>query len=166
MKTPYYSFDWGAVHFTLLNTDIGNVEGKDVFWEKQKEWMVADLKKNQPAAMRILIFHHPPFTAVKRRQKEDAQIQELVPLFEQNKVTAVFTGHDHNYQHHVKSGIHYVVTGGGGEPPLYPVDGPIAGLTRKVESTEHFVQVRVEGRQAKVEAVALDGHIIDVIELR
>ena len=68
------------------------------------------------------------------------------------------------YQHHVKNGIHYIVTGGGGAP-LYPVNAPIAGMTVKVVSTEHFVNVKVEGKTAKAQAIALDGSVLDTVEL-
>ena len=168
VKTPYYSFNWGTSHFTVLNSDVGNAaptaEAKQQFWAEQTRWLEGDLKKAAGADMRFVVFHHPPFTAVKRRQNDNREVSALVPLFEQYKVTAVFNGHDHNYQHHVKNGVHYIVTGGGGAP-LYPVDGPIPEITRKVESTEHFVKVDVKGKQARVEALALDGHRIDAIEL-
>ncbi len=168
VATPYYSFDWGNAHFTVLNSDVGNVaisrEARQTFWAEQTRWMEEDLQKAQKADYRFLAFHHPPFTAVKKRQENKHEVQNLPPLFEKYKVTAVFNGHDHNYQHHVKNGVHYIVTGGGGAP-LYPVDGPIEGLTRKVESTEHFVKVKVNGKRTLIEAVALDGHSIDVIEL-
>jgi hypothetical protein len=44
----------------------------------------------------------------------------------------LFAGHDHNYQHHLKNGVHSIVTGGR-EAPLTPVDDPIPGITQKVE---------------------------------
>jgi 3',5'-cyclic AMP phosphodiesterase CpdA len=168
VKNPYYSFNWGNAHFTVLNSDLGNAAAdaaaKAKFWAAQKQWLEADLQASQKAAFRFLVFHHPPFTAYARRQKEISATADFVPLFEQYKVTAVFNGHDHNYQHHVKNGIHYIVTGGGGAP-LYPVDAPIPAMTKRVESTEHFVKVNVNGNQARVEAVALDGHLIDTIDL-
>ncbi len=168
VKTPYYSFNWGSAHFTILNSDLGNAgfsaQAKDQFWSEQRAWLEEDLRRNQKADLRFVVFHHPPFTAVKSRQGGNREVQALVPLFEQYKVAAVFSGHDHNYQHHLKDGVHYIVTGGGGAP-LYPVDGPIPGITQKVESAEHFVQVRVNGNSARVEAVGLDGRIIDTTDL-
>lgn len=168
VKEPYYSFNWGNAHFAVLNSDVGNAAadaaGKDRFWAEQTRWFEADLKAAQKADLRFVVFHHPPFTAYAKRQSEVSRTRELVPLFEQYKMTAVFSGHDHNYQHHVKNGIHYIVTGGGGAP-LYPVDAPIPEMTKKVESTEHFVKVSVNGKQARVEAVALDGHMIDTVDL-
>jgi len=168
MKEPYYSFNWGNAHFTVLNSDFANAAadaaGKEKFWTGQKRWFEDDLRQSGKADFRFAVFHHPPFTAYAARQKEPSKTQDFVPLFEQYKLTAVFAGHDHNYQHHVKNGVHYIVTGGGGAP-LYPVDAPIPEITKKVESTEHFVNVSVNGKQAHLEAIALDGHKIDTIDL-
>jgi 3',5'-cyclic AMP phosphodiesterase CpdA len=143
VRTPYYSFDWANAHIVVLNSDLG---------------------KSRKADFAFVVFHHPPFSAVKRRQGEDREVSQAVPVMEKFKIGAVFSGHDHNYQHHLKGGVHYVVTGGGGAP-LYPVDAPLAGITRKVESTEHYAGVRVNGKAARIQAFALDGRVIDTIEL-
>lgn len=169
LKEPYYSFDWGAVHVTVLNSDIGNVASsqaaKEQFWNEQLRWLEEDLGRAQKAGLRIAMMHHPPFSAVKKRQGPPNILERvLVPLFEKYRVQVVFCGHDHNYQRHLKNGIRYIVTGGGGAP-LYPVDGPIPGLTQKAESIEHFVQVDVDGSKARVQALALDGRVIDSFEL-
>jgi hypothetical protein len=87
-----------------------------------------------------------------------------MPMFEKYKLSAGFFGHDHNYQHYLRNGIHYFITGGGGAP-LYDVNKPPEGITKKVESTEHFVVVKVEGKTARVEALRLDGTSIEVTEL-
>ncbi|MCF7688631.1 MAG: metallophosphoesterase [Cephaloticoccus sp.] len=166
---PYYSFDWGRAHFTVINTDLGtagrDAAAKEVFWEEQKRWMEDDLVKAQSADFRLVIMHHPPFTAFKKRQSENQEVRALVTLWEQYRVTATFGGHDHNYQHHLVHGVHHIVTGGGGAP-LYAVDAPIEGLTLKVESIEHYVRLQVEPGKASVEAVALDGRILDAFEFR
>jgi 3',5'-cyclic AMP phosphodiesterase CpdA len=168
VRTPYYSFDWGQAHFTILNSDLGNAalsrSAREQFWTEQTRWLEQDLERSQKAAFRFVAMHHPPFTAVKRRQGGNREVQALVPIFEKYRATVVFGGHDHNYQHHFKDGVRYVVTGGGGAP-LYEVDGAMEGLTQKVESTEHFVQVKVDGSKARLEAVALDGRLIDQIEV-
>jgi acid phosphatase type 7 len=88
----------------------------------------------------------------------------LVPMFEKYRLTAGFFGHDHNYQHYLKNGVHYVVTGGGGAP-LYDVDKPAPGITQKVVSVEHFVRIRVDGKSAHIEAIAVDGKKLDDIVL-
>ena len=161
---PYYSFDWGAVHVTSINSDVGHVEKRDQFWAEQTRWLENDLKESRRAALRVVMFHHPPFTAVKRRGTNERTLQ-LTPLFEKYGVIAVFNGHDHNYQHFFRNGVHYVTTGGGGAP-LYPVDAPPPEITVKVESVENFVHVQVDGTTALARAIAIDGREIDRFELK
>ena len=169
VSTPYYSFDCGTAHFIVLNSDIGNVSTseitRDSFWTEQTRWLEEDLKKSQSADFRFVIAHHPPLTAVARRQGENPHMTALIPMFEKYKLTAGFFGHDHNYQHYLKNGVHYFITGGGGAP-LYDVDKPPAGITKMVESTEHFVAVKVEGKTARVEALRLDGRPLEITELK
>jgi phosphodiesterase/alkaline phosphatase D-like protein len=161
---PYYSFNWGNAHFAILDTDLGNAApselARQTYWKEQTEWLADDLEKNQKAAFRFVAGHHPPMTAVSNRQGDNPHMIALTPLLEQYHVTAAFFGHDHNYQHYLKNGIHYVITGGGGAP-LYDVDKPPQGITQKVAKAENFVRVRVDGRKAHVEAITPDGATID-----
>ena len=168
VTTPYYSFEWGSAHFIVLNSDIGNVSAspasREAYWNEQVRWLEEDLQKSQKAEFRFLVAHHPPITAVANRQGGNPQMTALMPLFEKYKLTAGFFGHDHNYQHYLKDGVHYFVTGGGGAP-LYDVSKPPEGITKLVVSTEHFVAVKVEGHTARVEAIQLDGNPLEVTEL-
>jgi acid phosphatase type 7 len=89
----------------------------------------------------------------------------LEPIFEKYRLTAAFFGHDHNYQHYGKGGIHYFITGGGGAP-LYDVDSPPAGIVKEVARTENFVVVKVAGKSAHIEALKPDGELLDATDLR
>jgi acid phosphatase type 7 len=165
---PYYSFDWGSAHFTVIDSDIGTLDGttaeKDAYWREQTKWLEADLQGAQKAAYRFVFAHHPPFTAVKRRQGDNPHMIALEPIFEKYRLSIGFFGHDHNYQHYLKNGIHYFGTGGGGAP-LYDVDQPPAGITRKVESTENFVVVKISGSKVHIEAKKPSGAVIDTLDL-
>ena len=165
---PYYSFNWGSAHFTVIDSDIENVAAtdseKDAFWQEQKRWLEADLRDSQEADFRFLFAHHPPETAVKRRQGENKQMTALEPIFEKYKVSAGFFGHDHNYQHYLKNGVNYFTTGGGGAP-LYDVDTPPKAITIKVASVENFVTVNVDGKTARLEARKPDGELLESVEL-
>ena len=162
--TPYYSFNWGNCHFAVLDSDITSVSTseavRDVFWSEQRRWLEEDLRNSQSADFRFVAAHHPPMTAVERRQGDNPHITALMPLLEKYKVTAGFFGHDHNYQHYLKNGIHYFITGGGGAP-LYDVAKPPEGITKMVASTENFVVVNVDGKKARVEAFKRDGQKLD-----
>ncbi len=109
--------------------------------------------------------HHPPMTAVSNRQGDNLHMAAIMPMLVQYNVTAGFFGHDHNYQHYLKSGVHYFITGGGGAP-LYDVEKPPEGITKKVASIENFMIVKVDGKTARFEALRLDGQSLDVTELK
>jgi acid phosphatase type 7 len=166
---PYYSFNWGSAHFTVLDSDLGSVSQskstRDTYWAEQCRWLEEDLAGNQKADFRFVMAHHPPYTAVKSRQGDDAYMKALVPMLEKYHVSAGLFGHDHNYQHFLKNGINYITSGGGGAP-LYDVDVPPAEITQKVMSIENFVSISVNGKVAKVEAIAVDGRAIDEFEIK
>jgi predicted phosphodiesterase len=169
MALPYYSFNWGNAHFVILDSDVGNVadtpSARDTFWAAQQRWLEEDLAKNQSAAFRFVAAHHPPMTAVENRQGSNKEMTALMPLFEKYHVTAGLFGHDHNYQHYLKNGIHYIITGGGGAP-LYDVKLPPKDITVKAVSIENFVTVSVNGTTARVDATAIDGSSLDTFELK
>lgn len=164
----YYSFNWGNAHFSILDTDIGNIAvgeaAKQNAWKEQAQWLEEDLQKNQKQEFRFVAGHHPPMTAVSNRQGFNPQMTDLIPMFEQLHVTAAFFGHDHNYQHYLKNGIHYIVTGGGGAP-LYDVDKPPEGITLKVARTENFVRVQVQGKVAHVVGITPDGTKLESFDI-
>jgi hypothetical protein len=165
---PYYSFNWGNAHFSILDSDMANFASSEparqAFWKQQTEWLEEDLAKNQKADFRFVAAHHPPMTAVSSRQGDNPHMTALIPMFEKYHVTAAFFGHDHNYQHYLKNGIHYVITGGGGAP-LYDVDKPPEGITVKVASIENFVRIRVNGKTAHADALKVEGSSIDAVDL-
>lgn len=163
-ERPYYSFNWGSAHFSVIDSDIGNAGAtqaeKDAFWQEQTAWLEKDLEGAQQADFRFVAAHHPPITAVKKRQGDNPQMIALEPMFEKYKVTAGLFGHDHNYQHYLKNGVHYFICGGGGAP-LYDVNTPPPGITVKVESTENFMIVKVDGGKLHFEARKPNGDVID-----
>ena len=167
--TPYYSFDWGNSHFTVLDTNIENAapyeRGRSVYWNEEVRWFEEDLNQHQKADYRFVLGHHPPFTAVGSRQGSNGHVTALTPMFEKYRVSAAFFGHDHNYQHYAKNGIHYVITGGGGAP-LYDVSKPPQGITVKVDKIENFVSVSVNGKTAHFTAISIDGTTLDDFEVR
>jgi len=154
-----YSFDWGTAHFAALDTN----DSGEVSFHDDIRWLKNDLARNKKP-LTFVVFHHPLYTAVESRRGAAANLAAMLePTLLAGRVTAVFGGHDHNYQHHMKDGIHYIVAGGGGAP-LYDVS-PISGLTLKVAKIENFVRVHVTGDKAQVDAVDIEGNLLESFEL-
>ncbi|SRR5579871_77925 len=168
-RSGYYSFDWGNMHFSILNTDKPAfstlAKERDALWDEEVRWLEQDLLEHQDATWRFVGGHHPPMSAVARRQEGNPHITALMPLFEKYKVQATFWGHDHNYQHYLQKGIHYFTSGGGGAP-LYDVDKPPAGITQKVASVENFIQIEVHGSAIHIKVTAIDGSTLDEVDLK
>lgn len=166
---PYYSFNWGNAHIIVLNSDIANSGSnqwaRDTFWAEQTKWLEDELRASQNVEYRIVVAHHPPFSAVSNRQGSNPEMRALIPMFEKYHVSIAFFGHDHNYQRNLQHGIQYVISGGGGAP-LYDVDKPDSATSQKAISVENFVKVSVEGKVMKVQAKGLDGKILDEFEVR
>jgi predicted MPP superfamily phosphohydrolase len=156
----HYSFDWGNAHFVGLDSDqFTTPRATEIL-----EWLQSDLQRNEKP-LTFVYFHHPLYTAVERRRPSAARLaQKVEPILLAGGVTAVFNGHDHNYQHHLKDGLHHIVTGGGGAP-LYDVV-PVPGITLKVAKTENYVRVHVAEGKTQVEAVDLEGKILDSFSLQ
>ena len=165
---PYYSFDWGNSHFTVIDSELATAapteSGRNSFWAAQVKWIEEDLQSHQKSDYRFVVAHHPPFTAVTSRQGNNPHMTALTAMLEKYHVSAGFFGHDHNYQHYLKNGIHYVTTGGGGAP-LYDVNTPPKEITQKIVSIENFVSVSVNGKVAHFQAIAIDGKTLDEFDI-
>ncbi len=104
---PHYSFDQGSVHFIVL--DNARPDKVEDFDATQMKWLAQDLEKAQ--GKMILVFMHKPFWAAGVAVGKKDPLHEL---FKKYAVTAVFTGHWHQYAHDVYDGVRYYLVGSSG----------------------------------------------------
>jgi hypothetical protein len=146
----HYTWTAGATQFFMLDA---NSPGDPV----QRAWLQTTLASSR-ARVKIVVFHQPAITSGLHGDNESAK-RSWVPLFEQYHVTLVLTGHNHDYEHLKVRGIHYVVTGGGGES-RYPCLRTEPGAIRCV-SAFHFLLVTVTRSAVAVEAILPSGVVLD-----
>ena len=98
----------------ILNSDIGTRRpgktARDGFWAVAATVAGRGPGGASECGLPLCVAHHPPFTAVARRQGDNPHMTALTPRLEKYRVSAGLFGHDHNYQHYLKNGIHYVTT--------------------------------------------------------
>jgi MYXO-CTERM domain-containing protein len=91
-------------------------------------------------------FHHAPYSV--GNHGDNATVQnEWVPLFDNpvNKVTAVFSGHDHLYgRFNNGSKVAYIVSGGAGAP-LYSASKTSKAMAAMTKSSFNFVALHIAG---------------------
>lgn len=100
----YYSFDYGKVHFTVLNTnDIESSKDADgntvkQLGTKQYEWLVKDFE-NTDKEWKVVVMHKSLYSEGSHSFDKDVvgMRAQLTPLFAENGVNLVIAGHDHVY---------------------------------------------------------------------
>lgn len=152
----WYSFDYGPAHFVILDSNSSYRDD-----EKQLAWLKEDLEKSKKP-FKFAVYHHPILSTSKSKSRveDGAKMEKLwAGLFEKGGLTAALQGHNHNYQRAEKNGILYLTSGGGGAP-LYPV-GDAYPETKFQQSAHHYVHFTVEAKKLTLEAVDLDGKVLD-----
>jgi len=146
LGTRYYSFDLARAHFIVLDTEqpgqVGQITGA------QWSWLCQDLQAARAAPLIFVVLHEPLFPVSVHRgsslDKYPKYRDRLHMLFAQMKVSAVFAGHEHLYNHQKRDGVNYFITAGGGAP-LY-ASAPNGGFYHylKVTFTDREFAVTVQ----------------------
>jgi hypothetical protein len=94
----YYSFDYGNIHFIVLNSEsLGGLgTGSSMY-----SWCQNDIQ-NTNADWIIGIWHHPPYTKGSHDSDFEPQLFQMrnnfLPMLEANGVDLVLCGHSHSYE--------------------------------------------------------------------
>ncbi|MBN1808511.1 MAG: metallophosphoesterase family protein [Planctomycetes bacterium] len=108
----YYSFDYGNVHFVVLDVMQAYAAGSP-----QHDWLTSDLASASSDAdidWIVACFHNPPFST--GSHGSDLAVRTAFHgLFSGSGVSLVINGHDHQYERiRQQDGVVYVVSGGAG----------------------------------------------------
>ena len=112
MGKDYFRVDFENIHFITMKLPWGIEE----FSNKQKQWLEQELNAI-PKDDWIIVLTHAFLYASGYNYRgvlwgdNINAINELVPIFEENGVDMVFSGHNHQMEHLSTSGIEYFITG-------------------------------------------------------
>jgi acid phosphatase type 7 len=124
--SQYYSFTWGPVHFTVLDTGEDKTDDTPVYAgivdfdgyrKEQQLWLeeVMQSKAYKKATFKVVLMHIPPFYS--GDWHGTMHCRELFNhVFNKNRVDMVISGHTHKYGVHppVKDQHQYPIIIGGG----------------------------------------------------
>ena len=162
----FYRFRYGRdVEFICIDTS------KESFWRrgrlfeypKHRQWLEQTFAGTGGVRWRLPFCHHPPFSAGPRHGNTDG-MEELLPLFARGGVRAVFSGHEHNFQHSHHAGIDYFVSGAGSKVRTGIPGGAIAAHTVTWADQAHFLLVTIDGGTMTVRAIGEleDDRLVDL----
>ncbi len=110
----YYSFDWGNVHFVVLDSAETTLTSSSPMWT----WLAADLAGTEQD-WRIAVFHHPPYAKADVNSDSSTQAQgrmrsmrlQALPLLEAAGIDLVISGYARTYQRSALLDSHYGTSG-------------------------------------------------------
>ena len=111
---------------------------------------------------RIPFLHHPPFCAGPTHHNTPG-MEELVQRFQLAGVRAVFSGHEHNFQHSLFDGMNCFITGAGGKLRPDPPTRFQEAKTVSWAAALHFLLVTIDGKRMTIRAVGTDGKTLQDI---
>ena len=134
--------------------------------EAQVAFLDAELTKAERDHVRwtFVFFHRPIYSSGSHGGSAEEQ-KAWAPVLVKHKVTAVFCGHDHLYEHSLADGVNYFTSGGGGAP-LYAVGQKPNPYHVKGVSTYHFIQVLVRPTNVEIRVVRPNGVLIDRVVVK
>ncbi len=93
-QTGYYSYDLGAWHIVVLNSNCSKVGGCDE-GSPELEWLRADLAAH-PVQCTLAYWHHPRFSSGKHGS--DPHMQPFWQVLFEYGTEVVVNGHNHDYE--------------------------------------------------------------------
>ena len=180
----FYSFDYGPVHFTVLDTNFPEVkEWQPKLLEEELVWLEQDLAKSK-ARWKIVLQHRDifmyAFSKESGRPQRETRLQDyshqLMPLYEKYSVDAVLSAHLHTYRRRVplrnfapaEDGITYILTGVAGNvryPKLWGDFAWDAGRAPQPE-TANYMTLEVDNNRLLFKAFLPDGKQFDEVEIK
>ena len=136
-KNQFYSFDYGPIHFTVLDTNYttGLQLLQPGLGEEQLAWLENDLMVAK-APWKVVLMHRDVLMykfskasgrSSKRETKFNSVAKDLMPIFDKYGVDVVLSGHLHAYRRRVRlknfvphaQGTTYILTGPCGDQIHY-----------------------------------------------
>ena len=184
-KNQFYSFDYGPVHFVVLDTNFPEMKNFQAnLLADELPWLEQDLAKSK-AKWKVVLMHRDIFLYGFGPQSGRAQTKthlldfsyQLMPVFEKYNVDAVLTAHLHTYRRRVPlknfapaqdgQGITYILTGVAGDvryPQLWGDFEWDAGRAPQPE-TANYMTMAVDDKTLEFKAFLPDGKQFDEVKL-
>lgn len=180
----FYSFDYGPVHFTVLDTNFPEVkEWQPKLLEEELVWLEQDLAKSK-ARWKIVLQHRDIFMYAFSKESgrpERATFfldfsRQLMPLYEKYKVDAVLSAHLHTYRRRMplrnfapaEDGITYILTGVAGNVRYPKLWGDFAWDVARAPQPEtaNYMTLDVSQEKLLFRAFLPDGKQFDEVEIK
>ena len=183
-KRQFYSFDYGPVHFTVLDTNFPEIkEWQPNLLADELAWVEQDLAKSK-ARWKIILQHRDifmyAFSKESGRTERETRLQDysrqLMPLYEKYSVDEVLSAHLHTYRRRVplrnfapaEDGITYILTGVAGNVRYPKLWGDFAWDAARAPQPEtaNYMTLEADANRLLFKAFLPDGKQFDEVEIK
>lgn len=157
-----YSFDYGEVHYVLLDTQEEELRRWKSDWTaRQAVWLARDLAATQ-AKWKVVVCHKP-FFDLNGVMTEHGKT--WLPICQAYGVDLILSGHHHIYARRKVGDITLITAGVSGDDTGYEVDTTV--LYEKVRRCDmaNYLTLDVAEDGLTIQAVSVDGTILDEAEI-
>ncbi|WP_372629180.1 purple acid phosphatase family protein [Cohnella sp.] len=156
-----YTFDYGPVHFVMLNT-----EGK---FKEQAVWLKRDLEANRQPWV-VVSIHRPAYGG----NQDQKVIKHWVPLFDEYDVDLVLQGHNHEFSRSyplkdgeiaLSGGTVYVTTNASGQKFNKKKEDRFYHKKHLQNWKQMYAGIEVSADKLIYRAYTVDGELVDEFEL-
>ncbi len=177
----YYSFDYGPVHFIVLNNQFDELDGiRPGLLREQLAWLQRDAKKNRLPWKVVLmhkdVIHYEYPDPVKGPCYINDIGEAFMGAFDALGIDLVLTGHLHTYRnrHHIFAGKPadrgpaYVLCGLAGDQryPGIRIDPVFDKVTAPQPETDNYLTLDAASETLRLRCYLPDGTVIDDMTLR
>jgi tartrate-resistant acid phosphatase type 5 len=155
----FYRFQVGAnLELICIDTSLASdLPGVEHYFDEPShaDWIRDALELAGPKRprWRIPFSHHPAYCAGPEHRSTPGMVERLVPLFERSRVRLVLSGHEHNFQHSLVNGVHYVVSGAAGKLRREPPTDFQHARTQSWAAAGHFLLIEADRDRVLVHPV-------------
>ena len=148
----FYSFKQGNAEFFALDSNYMDPQ--------QLDWLKKQLSGSK-ATWKICYFHHPLYSHGRDHGPDVDLRKRLEPLFEENGVEMVISGHEHSYERlKPQNGIYYFVLGNSGQLRFHNLM-PSPDTAKGFDTDRAFGLVEIAGDQLYFQIVSRTGETVD-----
>jgi DNA repair exonuclease SbcCD nuclease subunit len=149
----YYTFRKKDVEFFVLDSTY--------MAPPQVSWLREELKRSD-AKWKVSYFHHPIYSSGERHGSElDLQVM-IEPLFLENGVDVVFSGHEHFYERlRPQKGIQYMIQGGAAKLRRGNIRDNSPMTAKGFDTDRSFTLIEINGDHLFYETISRLGQVVD-----
>ncbi len=165
----FYSFDYGAAHFFILNTQFAELEKFKPKLQDAQEYFLRNDAANVNRPWKIVFMHKDIYDYAQDKFNDIAE--RFLNLFDELEIDLVFTGHLHTYRNRGKifaqkkseRGTTYILCGRAGDQKYVEPNSEIDDVCFKNlrEEPESFIVLDVDAEKIRLRAQTVDGIALD-----